>query len=108
MAYEYLDWLAEVFEDAQVPYTPDTAPQLDRALRNIVSGPDATDEEVYRRLRHRWLNHGLPGRQLLASFLRDEVYSRRDSELRPREGGGYYTNAYVPTAVLPHPTRRTS
>lgn len=101
MAAAYLDWLTEVFEDAQVPYTPDTAEYLDKALRNLVGAPTAPEEEVYRRLRDRWLKHGLPGHQLLAAFLRDEVFARRDSPLRPQEGGGYYTNDYRPTAEPP-------
>lgn len=104
----YLDWLTEVFDEAQVPFTPETAPVLDRALRNMVNGATASEEEVFRRIRQRWLMHGLPGRQLLASFLRDEVFSRRDSTLRPKEGGGYYTNEYEVTGVLPHPEKRTS
>lgn len=106
MAAAYLDWLTEVFEEAQVPYTPETAPALDRALRNLVQGSKLSEEEVFRRIRTRWLHHGLPGRQLLASFLRDEVYSRRDSSMRPHEGGGYYTNEYEVTAEIPHPPRR--
>lgn len=108
MPAAYLDWLTDVFEEAQVPYTPETAPDLDRALRNLVNGANASEEDVYRRLRARWLNHGMPGRQLLASFLRDEVFSRRDSPLRPKEGGGYYTADYKVTAEVPHPTRRTA
>jgi len=54
---------------------------------------------VYRTLRTRWLNQGLPGRQLLASFLRDEVFSRRDSPMRPKEGAGYFTNEWARTHV---------
>ena len=41
------------------------------------------------------------GRQLLTAFIRDEAFSRRDSPMRPHEGGGYYTNAYVPKTVPP-------
>lgn len=101
MAAAYLDWLTEVFEEAQVEYTPATAAYLDQAIRKIAGVEKGDEEVVYRKLRSRWLNHGLPGRQLLAGFIRDEVYSRRDSPLRPVEGGGYYTNDYVATAVLP-------
>ena len=101
MPAAYLEWLKDVFEEAQVPYGPDTAEYLDKALRNLVNGQDQSEEEVFLRLRNRWLHHGLPGRQLLASFLRDEVFSRRDSPMRPQEGGGYYTNDYVATAIPP-------
>lgn len=103
MPAAYLDWLTELFEEAQVPYTPETADYLDLALRKLVKAEKESEEEVFRRLRQRWLNHGMPGRQLLAGLLRDEVFTRRDSPLRPKEGGGYYTNAYVPTAKPPHP-----
>lgn len=97
----YLDWLTDVFDEAQVPYTPETAAWLDASLRKI-SGTEGQDEEaVYRKLRARWLNHGLPGRQLLAGFLRDDVFARRDSPIRPTEGGGYFTNEYKMKAVLP-------
>jgi len=101
MAAAYLDWLEEVFEEAQVDHTPATAAYLDRALRNLVGGASLSEEEVFRRLRERWLKHGIPGRQLLAGLLRDEVYSRRDSPMRPVEGGGYYTADYVVTARVP-------
>lgn len=97
----YFAWLAEVFEDAQVPTDDASAPWLDRSLRNLVAGQDAPEEEVYRRIRARWLHHGLPGRQLLAALLRDEVFARRDSPLRPKEGGGYYTADYKVTTVVP-------
>lgn len=96
MAAAYLDWLVDVFEEAQVDYTPDTAAWLDRSLRNIAGLPDADEEAVYRKLRERWLNHGQPGRQLLIALLRDDVYSRRDSPMRPKEGEGYYTNEWRP------------
>lgn len=101
MPAAYLDWLVDVFEEAQVPFTAETSDYLDKALRNLVDAADAPEEEVFRRIRSRWLHHGQPGRQLLASFLRDEVFSRRDSPMRPTEGGGYYTNSYVPTAEPP-------
>jgi hypothetical protein len=47
---------------------------------------------VYRTLKQRWLRHGPPGRQLLASLLRGQVFSRRDSPMRPTEGDGHYVN----------------
>lgn len=101
MAAAYLDWLADIFEEAQVPYTPETSGYLDVAMRRLVSAEKDPEEVVYRRIRDRWLKHGQPGRQLLASFIRDEVFSRRDSPMRPEEGGGYYTAAYKPTAHPP-------
>jgi hypothetical protein len=107
MPAAYLDWLADVFEEAQVPYTAETADYLDIALRKLVNAPKDDEEVVYRRLRDRWLRHGVPGRQLLAGFIRDEVFSRRDSPLRPREGGAYYTNDYVAKGHPPH-VHRTS
>ena len=92
----YLDWLADIFEEAQVTHDANTSAYLDGALRKIAATPaDASEEVVYRRLRERWLNHGQPGRQLLAGFLRDEVYSRRDSPMRPTEGTGYFTNEWA-------------
>ncbi len=92
----YLDWLSDIFEEAQVEHDASTAAYLDTALRKIAATPPGASEEVvYRRLRERWLNHGQPGRQLLASFLRDEVYSRRDSPMRPQEGTGYFTNEWA-------------
>ena len=101
MPAAYLEWLTDVFEDAQVPANAESAVWLDASLRRMVGGEKATEEEVYRRIRQRWLNHGLPGRQLLATLLRDEIFSRRDSPMRPVEGGAYYTNDYRTTAVLP-------
>jgi hypothetical protein len=92
MPSAYLSWLHDLFDEAQVPFTPETAEALDRALRRIADAETATDEEVYRRLRDRWLRHGPSGRQLLAGLLRGQVYSRRDSPLRPKEGAGYYVN----------------
>ena len=96
MPAAYLDWLADVFQEADVPYTPATAAYLDASMRKIADAVDAPEEEVYRRIRERWLRHGQPGRQLLVAFIRDEAYARRDSPLRPKEGEAYYTNAYVP------------
>jgi hypothetical protein len=101
MAAAYLNWLTEVFEEAQVPFTAETADYLDKAVRKIAGAENADEETVYRKLRQRWLNHGQPGRQLLAGFIRDEVFARRDSPFRPVEGGGYYTADYKVTAQLP-------
>jgi hypothetical protein len=101
MSASYLDWLADVFEEAQVPYTPDTAAYLDVSMRKIVNAEGQPEEEVFRRVREKWLKHGPSGRQLLAAFIRDEVYSRRDSPLRPKEGEAYYTNAYTPKTTVP-------
>ena len=50
------------------------------------------EEAVFRTLQKRWLRSGPSGRQLLATLLRHEVFSRRDSPLRPQEGVGYLTN----------------
>ncbi|MFZ5476197.1 MAG: hypothetical protein ACOZNI_05425 [Myxococcota bacterium] len=102
MAAAYLDWLADVFEEAQVPLNEESAPWLDASMRKLVNGEGASDEEMLRRLRERWLKHGQPGRQLLAAFIRDEAFARRDSPLRPREGGAYYTNSYVQKTTPPH------
>ncbi len=96
MAARYLDWLTELFVEAQVPCAPEHAEFIDQCLRRIAGvAPGATEEQVYRELRTRWLNQGQPGRQLLGSFLRDEVYSRRDSPMRPKEGDGYFTNRWA-------------
>lgn len=103
MAATYLDWLTDAFEEAQVPYTPETAPHLDAIVRGLVGAQDLPEEEVYRRVRERWLRHGPSGRQLFAAFLRDDAFSRRDSPMRPAEGAGYYTNAYVPRTTPPDP-----
>jgi hypothetical protein len=105
MPASYLEWLADVFEEAQIPYTPETAPYLDVCVRKLVDGASVSEEEVFRRIRERWLRHGPSGRQLLAAFLRDDVFSRRDSPMRPREGEAYYTNAYQPRTVFPNPQR---
>jgi hypothetical protein len=109
MPAAYLDWLADVFEEAQVPYNADTADYLDVSMRKLVGATAADDEEVvYRRIRDRWLRHGAPGRQLLGAFIRDEAFSRRDSPMRPKEGDAYYTNAYVPHDHLPMPPGRAA
>jgi hypothetical protein len=94
MAGEYLTWLADLFEEAQVSLTPETEDYLDNALHRIAGvapGPDS-GEQVYRELQVKFLKIGQPGRQLLAAFIRDEAYARRDSPLRPKEGEAYYTN----------------
>ncbi len=88
----YLDWLTDLFEEAQVPCNDETAAWLDQCLRRIAGLEKADEEAVYRKLRDTWLRNGPSGRQLLASLLRSEVYSRRDSPMRPQEGVGYYTN----------------
>lgn len=98
----YLDWLTEVFEEAQVPHDDAARRYLDVALRRIAKCEQGTEEQVYRALRERWLKHGVPGRQLLAGLIRDEVFARRDSPLRPAEGAAYFTNDYKPTVVLPN------
>ena len=94
MAAEYLDWLVEIFEEAQVPYNAETADTLDRALHHIagVDYPQSRDDEVLQALRARFLVLGPPGRQLLAAYLRSAVFSDRDSQMRPTPGQGYYTN----------------
>ena len=92
MGTAWLHWLDPVFEEAQVAHTPESAPHLDAALRRLAGlGPDAPDDEVWRCLHATWLVHGPPGVQLLCGLLRGQVYARRDSPLRPREGAGYFT-----------------
>ena len=92
MAATYLDWLADLFVEAQVPFNDETAPYLDLCLRRITGLEGAPEEAVFRKLRDTWLKVGPPGRQLLAGLLRGEVFSRRDSPMRPVEGVGYYVN----------------
>ena len=100
MAARYLDWLTELFAEAQVPVTAENADWIDASLRRIAGvAAGASEDEVYRVLRARWLNQGVPGRQLLASFLRDEVFSRRDSPMRPKEGAAYFTNEWARSHV---------
>ena len=100
MPVRYLDWLVDLFDESQVTYNAETAPWLDQALRRIAGTPEgASEEAVFRVLRARWLNNGIPGRQLLGSFLRDEVFARRDSPMRPKEGEGYFTNEWARTHV---------
>ena len=88
----YLDWLEDLFEEAQVPLREDTREYLDQCLRRIAEAENDDPELVYRTLQRRWLRHGDSGRQLLASLLRSQVFSRRDSPMRPTEGVGYYVN----------------
>jgi hypothetical protein len=92
MPAAYLDWLTDLFEEAQVPYTPATADLLDEALRTLADAQEDDEETVYRALQRKWLRHGPSGTQLLAGLLRGHVYSRRDSTMRPKEGDAYYTN----------------
>ena len=88
----YLEWLTEVFEEAQVPLRPDTAEYLDQSIRRITGLDDAPEKEVFQDLQNRWLRHGQSGRQLLAALIRGQAFSRRDSPLRPTEGVGYFVN----------------
>jgi len=92
MSASYLDWMTDLFDEAQVSYSPKTAHHLDAALRRIADAEEDDEETVWRKLRSRWLRHGPSGRQLLAGLLRQQIYSRRESPLRPTEGVGYYTN----------------
>ena len=92
MSANYLQWLTDLFDEAQVPYTPDSADYLDGCLRRIAAAEGADEETVYRKLRDGWLRKGPSGRQLLAGLLRAQAFSKRDSPLRPTEGVGYYTN----------------
>lgn len=93
MAASYLDWLTDLFEEAQVPCTADNAAYLDQCLRRIAGAEGADEEAVFRKLQQGWLRNGPSGRQLLAGLLRNQVFSRRDSPMRPQEGTGYFTNA---------------
>ena len=45
---------------------------------------------------------GIDDAVLAEAFIRDDVFARRDSPLRPREGEAYYTNEYVPKSHIPH------
>ena len=92
MPAAYLNWLDDLLEEAQVELTPETSDYVDSALRRIAGVPTGSDKELMAVLRDRWLRRGPQGRQLLAGLLRQEVYSRRDSPLRPVEGDGYFTN----------------
>lgn len=100
MEAAWLDWLAPVLEEAQVPLDEESRPVLEPAVRRIAGlGPEASPEEVWRVLDQTWLRLGPPGIQLLGSLIRDAVYSRRDSRLRPEQGGGYF-QADVPEEAL--------
>ncbi len=94
MAADYLDWLSDLFEEAQVPYNDETAELIDRSLHRIagVDYPQQREDEVLRRLREDFLILGPPGRQLLAAHLRSAVFSDRNSPARPVEGTAYFTN----------------
>jgi len=93
MSLSYLKWLDDLFEEAQVTYNEDQAPYIDQVIRRIAdAGPDVPGEQILQILQRKWLKQGYSGRQLLASLLRNEVFSRRDSPLRPKEGVGYFTN----------------
>ncbi len=100
MAARYLDWLTDLFAEAQVSVTAENAGWIDTSLRRISGvAAGASEDTVYRALKSRWLDQGLPGRQMLASFLRDEVFSRRDSPMRPKEGDAYFTNEWARSHV---------
>ena len=108
MASAYLEWLSDVFEEAQVPTGADAMPYLDQVVRRIVQADSTTtDEQILQALRKNWLRHGRSGTQLLAGLIRGEDFSRRGSPLRPTEGVGYYTHEdYVREQnALPHHTR---
>ena len=92
MSATYLDWLTDLFDEAQITYDAETAVYLDQCLRRIAGAEGADEETVFRKLRDGWLRNGPSGRQLLAGLLRSQVFSRRDSPMRPTEGVGYYTN----------------
>ncbi len=95
MAGEYLEWLSDIFDEAQVPVSPEHEDFLDQALHRIagVDYPEGEPGTVYRSLQQTFLKAGPSGRQLLAAYLRDEAFARRDSPMRPREGVGFFTNA---------------
>jgi hypothetical protein len=46
MAVAYLDWLTELFDEAQVPYTPESAVWLDQSLRRIAAVPAGPAEPL--------------------------------------------------------------
>jgi hypothetical protein len=94
MAADYLDWLSDVFEEAQVPFNAETADFLDQTLHKIarVPYPQQREDEVFNALRERFLKVGPSGRQLLAAYLRDAFFARRTSPHRPTEGGAHFTN----------------
>jgi len=94
MSLDYLGWFDEIFEEAQVPLSPDTEQWLDRAMHRIagLEHPQQDPDEVLNLLRERFLKLGPPGRQLLAAHIRDEAFARRDSPMRPEQGSAYYDN----------------
>lgn len=90
MPAPWLHWLAPLLEEAQVPLDPEAAPWIEASLRRIANvAPETEGDAVFRVLQDRWLQHGPPGRQLLCTLIRGEVYSRPDSPLRPAQGQGY-------------------
>lgn len=95
MAADYLDWLVDIFEEAQVHLDDTTADFLDRALHGIakVDFPQKEPDQVFRVLRDNFIKIGPPGRQLLAALIRDAAYARRDSPFRPEEGGAHFDNS---------------
>jgi hypothetical protein len=94
MAHNYMEWLRDFFEEAEVPFTEETAPAIDIALHRIagLEFPQEDRNVLLTSLRGSFLRLGPNGRQLLAAHLRDELFARRDGALRPKQGGGYYTN----------------
>ena len=95
MSHNYLEWLSEFFEEAEVPFNSETSSAIDIALHRIagLSFPQEDRNVLLNELRSSFLRLGPNGRQLLAAHLRDELFVRRDGALRPKQGGGYYTNA---------------
>ena len=94
MSHNYLEWLSEFFEEAEVPFNDETSEAIDVALHRIagLSFPQEDRNVLLTELRNSFLRHGPNGRQLLAAHLRDELFARRDGALRPKQGVGYYTN----------------
>jgi hypothetical protein len=94
MAADYLAWFEDLFEEAQVPLTPDNEEWLDRAVHRIagLSHPQEDPNRVLEVIRERFLRLGPPGRQLFAAHLRDEAFARRDSPMRPIQGDAYFDN----------------
>ncbi len=94
MALDYLAWFEEIFEEAQVPLGPETEGWLDLAMHRIagLEHPQEEPDQVLNVLRERFLKLGPPGRQLLAAFIRDEAFARRDSPMRPAQGSAYFDN----------------
>ncbi len=100
---DYLYWLADLFEEAQVPLDPEHLDYLDQALHRIAGLPWPQEDRtrVVQVLRERFLQLGPPGRQLLAGLIRDEAYARRDSPLRPHEGTSWWANQGYPSGDIP-------